>query len=534
MCFLSLQPTYNLHFFVNRQGLRGKGRPVKSLQDNDVSLQEIEDVLGPRFDKNGWKITRNVSPEVQRQIKDLYRRVFRRESVLNDTISLEFARGVVAEIKEIQVNWAAYAVAAYNKRRSLQDTRRARAEQLRVPHSRKSQLQERGVSSVSLEGELSEPPSSPTRGSEFSAISAVSLQSLPLLSSLSPSLPFDSTRPRLPPTPNSRPRMDSVSSSKRCKGVTKHEFGLSSVKESNVKTIERVQCLLATAQVGFIAAKEGLRVLSIEKEERELDLRRARLMCSDRKSISEFAHSEFLKVKAALDSANQYVDRWTNSSPNLSHCSPTSSSDDSVAGRISGLEDQLRLEERNSKHALLKLEEIESQCARLAESLDACTKRYNSVFRSQTCMEQFQHLVVNYLGLLKYGTVQKFSPSPIERPKEFHRESNIVYVENCPVCGEDFHCNDIAVTSCGHCYHPFCLISHSSKSNLCIAQFCDKEFDADWRLSWGFPQPPTDVPTPDVTHGSPFSGGMSGKFLLYIGFLFASSFVLCYTSLLTC
>jgi hypothetical protein len=89
-----------------------------------------------------------------------------------------------------------------------------------------------------------------------------------------------------------------------------------------------------------------------------------------------------------------------------------------------------------------------------------------------------------------------------------------VYVDNCLLCGEVFHCNDIAVTSCGHCYHPFCLISHSSKSNSCIANFCDKEFDAQWRLSWGFPQPLTPVPTPDVTQGSPISGGLFGEISL--------------------
>jgi len=89
----------------------------------------------------------------------------------------------------------------------------------------------------------------------------------------------------------------------------KHEICIRSATENYVKTIEIVQCLLASAQIGFIATKERLRVLSIEMEEREMDLRRTKLMCSDRKSIAEFDESEVLKVKVVLECAHQYVDQ---------------------------------------------------------------------------------------------------------------------------------------------------------------------------------------------------------------------------------
>ena len=65
----------------------------------------------------------------------------------------------------------------------------------------------------------------------------------------------------------------------------------------------------------------------MEKEERELDRQRAKMMYTDRKSIAEFAESEVLKVKATLEGAILYVD-WSNNSldqgnsSNPIHCTP--------------------------------------------------------------------------------------------------------------------------------------------------------------------------------------------------------------------
>ena len=43
----------DLHYFINVQGLRGEGREVKSLQEGDISNDEICEIFGPREDKNG-------------------------------------------------------------------------------------------------------------------------------------------------------------------------------------------------------------------------------------------------------------------------------------------------------------------------------------------------------------------------------------------------------------------------------------------------------------------------------------------------
>jgi hypothetical protein len=51
---------------------------------------------------------------------NLYTCVYEKEKVLNNTITLEFARGLVAEKNGVSLNWVAYALVAHEKRVSLQ------------------------------------------------------------------------------------------------------------------------------------------------------------------------------------------------------------------------------------------------------------------------------------------------------------------------------------------------------------------------------------------------------------------------------
>ncbi len=67
-------------------------------------IEEIGVVFKPCFDKNGWKYKAQTNVEFQGVIKSFYNQVFRKVHVLNDTLSLEFARAVVAKNKDIRVN----------------------------------------------------------------------------------------------------------------------------------------------------------------------------------------------------------------------------------------------------------------------------------------------------------------------------------------------------------------------------------------------------------------------------------------------
>ena len=120
------EPLLDLHYFINIQGLRGEGREVKSLQEGDISTEEICGIFGPRKDKNGWKVNEKPSREFQESVLNLYSRVTLRDQVLNDQLTLEWARAIVAENKGIPVNWASFAVHLHKKRVSLENVKKAK------------------------------------------------------------------------------------------------------------------------------------------------------------------------------------------------------------------------------------------------------------------------------------------------------------------------------------------------------------------------------------------------------------------------
>jgi hypothetical protein len=53
-------------------------------------------------------------------IVNLYTHVYEKEKVLNDTITLEFAMGLVVENNGVSLNWATYVLVAHEKWVSLQ------------------------------------------------------------------------------------------------------------------------------------------------------------------------------------------------------------------------------------------------------------------------------------------------------------------------------------------------------------------------------------------------------------------------------
>ncbi len=54
------------------------------------------------------------------------------------------------------------------------------------------------------------------------------------------------------------------------------------------------------------------------------------------------------------------------------------------------------------------------------------------------------------------------------------------------MCNENFHCNDICVTSCAHWYHPLCLSMRCAFSMKCKVERWNEEFDPSWQLTFGF------------------------------------------------
>jgi hypothetical protein len=70
---------------------------------------------------------------------------------------------------------------------------------------------------------------------------------------------------------------------------------------------------------------------------------------------------------------------------------------------------------------------------------------------STTPLSMF-HLHHNLQQKLKVSCITFACPIPIAKPSNFVKKT-IIYVQDCPIYNENFHCNDICVASCGHCYH---------------------------------------------------------------------------------
>jgi hypothetical protein len=87
-----------------QQGLRGFGCDIKSLGEKDALKEHICSLLGPKFDKNGWKLRLHTPIKLQEMIVNLYMHVYEKEKVLNDTITLEFARILVVENNGVSLN----------------------------------------------------------------------------------------------------------------------------------------------------------------------------------------------------------------------------------------------------------------------------------------------------------------------------------------------------------------------------------------------------------------------------------------------
>jgi hypothetical protein len=56
-------------------------------------------------------------------------------------------------------------------------------------------------------------------------------------------------------------------------------------------------------------------------------------------------------------------------------------------------------------------------------------------------------------------------------------------------------CHNYVFLSCGHSYHPWCLLEHSKVSSKCLVKDCEVESINDWRVAMGYRLNVTSSPT---------------------------------------
>ena len=515
------EPLLDLHYFINIQGLRGEGREVKSLQEGDVSIEEICEIFGPRKDKNGWKVNEKSSREFQESVLNLYSRVTLREQVLNDQLTLEWARAIVAENKGIPVNWASFAVHLHKRRVSLENVKKAK------------KLAKEGTGSDSLKVTTL---SGPERGIQptGSSISQLPVSAVGVATQQCPPAQVpQSSGSFLGPDRKSNFRTPVNRSLLLQRTKVKVETGVSvkrntlSVFRGGVKAmmssdppklgtediITRLHELLLSKQKTLLQSKERLRATCASKSNFEMDFKRAKLMLDVLKGLHTDAEGELSRARVALQ------DALSVESNHIPLIDASGVEEENVEGMSLGhahqdefvaqLQQRLRCEERNVQSSLSKLSVAEKDFILKENELSSSEEAYADEVQHQLVLEKMLTLIADYLSKLKGGILLTTHPEPIGRADRTKSQCTQLNVEDCSFCKESFHLNDICVSSCGHCYHPWCLGVHITSSNKCKLQSCQQEFDSQWRLSFGYDLPKN----PDHhLHSAAMSGELNSLF----------------------
>ncbi|CAM6089361.1 unnamed protein product [Calypogeia fissa] len=120
---MATKETQDIEWYVKNRGLATGGVDVTALTSGDISVEQIEDLFGPKVSKNGYRYDRKPEPEIVGKILELYKRVTGKTTVLNNQINLAFARGVVAWINGAKLDWAKYAVHCSKYAENLKQTK---------------------------------------------------------------------------------------------------------------------------------------------------------------------------------------------------------------------------------------------------------------------------------------------------------------------------------------------------------------------------------------------------------------------------
>jgi hypothetical protein len=76
-------------------------------------------------------------------------------------------------------------------------------------------------------------------------------------------------------------------------------------------------------------------------------------------------------------------------------------------------------------------------------------------------------------------------PKPILRPDSpVNDVTCMIIIKACGLCGQWYHCGDVALTSYLHTFHFTCMCEHLKTNN--ISKVCNHILDLNWWCSWGF------------------------------------------------
>jgi len=114
-----------------------------------------------------------------------------------------------------------------------------------------------------------------------------------------------------------------------------------------------------------------------------------------------------------------------------------------------------------------------------------CEEMYANFVKGFKLSQEFLTQLVDQLAHMKVKSSPYFQPFLVSRPTLTSHCVKSLIIEACPICNEKFDFNDICIASCGHVYHPCCLLVHTISSRKCKATNCDIFFHEGWSFSFG-------------------------------------------------
>ena len=136
--------------------------------------------------------------------------------------------------------------------------------------------------------------------------------------------------------------------------------------------------------------------------------------------------------------------------------------------------------ERQHKRALqgeILYKEFQVQSAKLNDVVDEAREELGKLDTEVTTVGRQTEDIKSIGGIT-------FFPKPILHPtlSDILDSDSYLYVRPCGWCRRGYYCFDIAVTSCKHMFHPFCLAEAFRETSIFV--ICRTRLHLDWWLSW--------------------------------------------------
>jgi hypothetical protein len=224
-----------------------------------------------------------------------------------------------------------------------------------------------------------------------------------------------------------------------------------------------------------------------EKEKFEGELRRAKMMHSDRQVMLLQSKHDFEKCAADESYVKGQIERNVKllaelqQNPSLvygNEITEISAALQVDRGRIDTLSFKKSVEERTVRLSTEVVADCESTISQIERQLQTCNATHSIISTRVASVESLLNSMDTQLQEMREGRGSVFYPRPISSNPTTAVES-ICVLNACPVCSLWYSCKNFVSADCGHTYHLWCLAEHCKKSQKCMVSTCNTSFSSD-------------------------------------------------------